>query len=357
MTDRPFLLVLLLVEAGILAVLFLLLLVWPLVRRWIETLRDRQRRRLLASVRARRTGQGIGDVLAALAGCRPGVLLRGLETIDEEGLGPEDLDLDRLVRATSAFGRVERAARSLFWWRRQTAAQLLARVGRPAADRPLLVALLRDDHPAVSTAALMAARQLRWPGLMEPLLELALEEGPGHRGEEELLHETLAALDADVVPELRSRLKTAVRSPREITLLRIAARLGDERLLPFLVDRLRNGGLEVRIQAAKTLAALGDPDASDALRAALEDPAWQVRTQAARALGELGVEEAADGLRRALADPSWWVRLRTALALRNLGERGREILAGIDPEADRFAADMAGYVLGLQEAALREYDR
>lgn len=357
MTDRPFLLALLLVEAGLVAVLFLLLLVWPLVRRWIEARRERQRRRLLEAVRARHEGQGIGDVQAALARCRPGVLLRALETIEEEGIGPEDLDLDRLVRATPAFGRVERAAGSLLWWRRQTAAQLLARVGRPAADLPLLVALLRDDHPAVSTAALMAARRLGWPGLAQPLLDLALEEGPGHRGEEELLHETLAALDADVVPELRNRLKAAARGPQEVTLLRIAARLGDERLLPFLVDRLRHGGLEVRIQAAKTLAALGDADAVDALRHALEDAAWQVRTQAARALGELGAGEAVDGLRRALSDPSWWVRLRAALALRKLGEPGREILAGVDPDADRYAADMAGYVLDLEQAAFREHGR
>lgn len=338
-----------------LAFLFLLLLVWPLVRRWIEARRERQRRRLLVAVRERRAGEGIGAVQAALARCRPGVLLRALETVEEEGFGSKDLDLDRLVRATPAFGRVERTAGSLFWWRRQTAAQLLARVGRPAADRPLLVALLRDDHPAVSTAALMAARRLGWPDLVEPLLDLALEEGPGHRGEEELLHETLAALDADVVPELRSRLKAAARGPQEITLLRIAARLGDARLLSVLVDRLRNGGLEVRIQAAKSLAALGDPDAEDALRQALEDAAWQVRTQAASALGELGAAEAAEGLRRALSDPSWWVRLRAALALRKLGASGREILAGIDADADRYAADMADYVLGLEEAALREY--
>lgn len=356
MTERPYLLALLLVEAGIVAALFLLLLVWPLLRRWSEARRRRQRTELLEALRSRDADEGSGSVRTALARCRPGVLLRSLETLEEEGIGPADLDLDALVRATPAFRRIERAARSVLWWRRQTAAQLLARIGRPNEDRRLLVALMRDAHPAVSTAALMAARRLGWPGLVEPLLDLAQEGGPGHRGEEELHHETVAALADDAVPELRSRLEAA-RGPEELTLLRIAARVGDERLVDHLVERLRHGGLEVRIQAAKSLAAVGSPEAVDPLRAALEDPAWEVRTQAARALGDLGVEAAAPDLRRALSDPSWWVRLRAALALRRLGTQGREMLEGVQPDADRFAADMARYVLGLDESALREYGR
>lgn len=356
MTERPFLLALLLAEAGIVALLFLLLLLWPLLRRWQEARRHRQRAELLDAVRARGTDEGPGGIRAALARCRPGVLLLALETLDEEGIGLEDLGLDRWVRATPAFRRIERAARSVLWWRRQTAAQLLTRVGRPDEDRPMLVALLRDPHPAVSTAALMAAGRLGWPELVEPLLDLALEEGRGHRGEEELLLETLAALAADIVPELGARLEPA-RGREEVTLLRIAARLGDERLVDHAVERLRRGGLEVRIQAAKTLAAVGAPAAASALRDALEDAAWEVRTQAARALGDLGVEAAAPDLRRALSDPSWWVRLRAALALRKLGPRGRELLEEVDPDADRYAADMARYVLGLKEAALREYGR
>lgn len=354
---RTFLVLLLVVEGAVVALLFLLLLVWPIVRRVAEARRVRQRADLLAAVGDRREGGDIGRVQAALARCRPGVLLRALDTIDEEGIGPDDLDLDRLVRATPAFRRVEGAAGSLLWWRRQTAAQLLERVGRPAADQPLLLALVRDAHPGVSTAARMAARRLGWPELAEPLLDLAVEEGTGHRGEEELLRETLADLDTDVVPALRHRLKAAARTPNEVTLLRIAERLGDERLLPLLRDRLRHGGLEVRIQSAKTIAAIGDPAAADELQRALEDAAWQVRTQAARALGELQVDGAADDLRRALSDPSWWVRLRAALALRKLGAGGRDILAGIDPEVDPYAADMAGYVLDLEDAAVHEYGR
>ena len=348
---------LLLVEAGILALLFLVLIAWPLVDRMIESRRARQRRGLLSAVWNYRGEDSPGDVLGALGDASPKALLWSLEAMEEGGLEPEHLDVDRLVRDTPAFGRLERAARSSFWWRRQTAAQLLSHIGRPDEDRSLLVSLLRDPHPAVSSAALLTARELGWPGLMEPLLDLASGGGPATRGKETLLRETLSALETDVVPALGSRLRANVGRAEELTLLRVAGRLADEELLPYLVDRLRHGGLEVRIQAAKTVGEAGLAGAADALRGALEDPAWQVRTQAARALGELEAAQAADDLRRSLTDPSWWVRLRAALALRRLGDPGRRILGSVDPEEDRYAADMARYVLGLEDAVLEEYAR
>lgn len=354
---RSILVALLVAEGVILALLFLLLLIWPVFLRVAEARRTRQRTDVLAAVRARRPGGGVADVEAALARCHPEVLLQVLETFEEDGKETDGLDLERLVHDTSAFRRIERAAESPFWWRRQRAARLLSRVGRPDQDRPLLLALVRDPHPGVSTVACMAARRLGWPGLVEPVLDQAVEEGRGHRGKDDLVREILVGLDADVVPSLRRRLETTTTSTREVVLLRIAGRLGDDRLLPLVVDRLRNGGLEVRIQAAKTAAAIGDPAAAGALRTALEDAAWQVRTQAAHALGELGVGDAADDLRRVLSDPSWWVRLRAALSLRRLGPAGPEILASVEPEEDRYASDMADYVLGLDEGALREYVR
>lgn len=348
---------LLLVEAGILALLFVVLLGWPLVVRAVESRRARQRRGLLSTVWNYRRADAPGDVLGALGDASPKALLWSLEAMQDDRLEPEHLDLDRLVRGTPAFGRLERAARSSFWWRRQTAAQLLAHVGHPESDRSLLISLLRDPHPAVSSAALLTARELGWPGLVEPLLDLAAGGGPATRGKESLLRETLSALEADVVPPLRDRLRASEDRSEELTLLRIAGQLADEELLPYLIDRLRHGGLELRTRAAKTLREAGLSGAADALRDALEDPAWQVRTQAARALGELGAEEAAEDLGRSLTDPSWWVRLRAALALRRLGEPGTRILGSVEPEEDQYAADMARYVLGLEDAALREYAR
>lgn len=354
---------LLAVELAILAGLFLLLLAWPVIVRVVESRRARQRGDLLSAVRKHRAGEAPGDageageLEDALARCRPKVLLRALESMEEEGLEPDALGLDQLIRDTPAIRRVERAARSRLWWRRQTAAQVLGRLGRPSHDRSLLLSLLRDSHPAVRAAALLAARELGWPVLVEPLLDLAVESVGENRGQDALLRDTLIALEADLAAALLDRLDGAEGDPGELALMRIAGQLNDERLWPHLVDRLRHGGLEIRIQAAKMLAGSAGSGGADELRRALQDPAWQVRTQAARSLGELRASEAAEELHRALSDPSWWVRLRAALALRRLGRPGREILEDVDPDVDQYAADMADYVLGLEETALREYGR
>jgi hypothetical protein len=63
----------------------------------------------------------------------------------------------------------------------------------------------------------------------------------------------------------------------------------------------------------------------------------------------------ASSLAQALRDPSWWVRLRAGLTLRRLGAPGIDILGQTDPDEDRFAFEMAQYVLGLDEAAVAEY--
>lgn len=358
---------LLLIEGGIVAALFLLLLVWPVVVRVMEARRRRQHEALLAAVRGvggDREGprddpgeDGAGDVRSALESVRQKALLRALESMEEDGTDSGRPDLGRLLRDTRAFERVEEAARSRLWWRRQTAAQVLARVARPPDDRPLLVSLIRDPHPAVSTAGLLAARELGWPSLAEPLLELALGPRAGNRAEAALLEDTLADLDADLASVLLDRLESAAGQPEELALMRIAGRIEGERLRTHLADRLRHGGLEVRVQAVRSLARSGPDGAADELRRALNDPAWQVRTQAARGLEHLGAVGAAGDLQRALSDPSWWVRLRAALALCRLGPDGRRILESVDPEDDRYAADMADYVLGLDEEALREYAR
>jgi HEAT repeat protein len=355
---EPALRTLLVVELAIVALLFVLLLAWPIVRRALAIRKARQRDALLEALDAGKPPGGDPDpVRSALARCRPASLLRVLEELEDRPGEPDHPDLRDAVRDSPAFGRIERAARSRLWWRRQTAAHLLGRLAREETDRPLVLSLLGDSHPAVFAAALLASRRLRWPSLAEPLLDRALERGEVHRGEQEVVIDTLGALEVDPVPLLRSRLGGAGDLDVELPLLRIAGRLGDRRLRPYLLRRLREGGREIRIQAAKTLGTLGDPGGVDALREALEDPAWQVRTQAARALGELAAGGAADDLRRSLSDPSWWVRLRAALALRKLGPRGREILAAVDPGADRYAAEMARYVLELDAAAIREYGR
>jgi HEAT repeat protein len=93
-------------------------------------------------------------------------------------------------------------------------------------------------------------------------------------------------------------------------------------VVPLLVADLGDGEMQVRVQAANSLKAIG-PDArpaAAALQAALGDTDQFVRYHAALALGAIGVREATARLVEALADREPDVRAQAASALYLLGD-------------------------------------
>jgi HEAT repeat protein len=113
---------------------------------------------------------------------------------------------------------------------------------------------------------------------------------------------------------------------------------------------MTEGGLEVRIAAARALGSIGELESAEALCAALRDPAWQVRAQAARALGGLGAPAALAALAPCLRDLWWWVRRNSAYALGALGVAGQAELAAIAARSDDpFARGAANEVLQALE--------
>ena len=81
----------------------------------------------------------------------------------------------------------------------------------------------------------------------------------------------------------------------------------------------------------------------------------QVRTQAASSLGVIRAVNARGVLHAALRDGNWWVRLRAGIALRQLGPSGIAVLRDLQDGTDRFAREMARYVLGLTDEAVADY--
>ncbi len=75
-------------------------------------------------------------------------------------------------------------------------------------------------------------------------------------------------------------------------------------------------------------------------------PNWRVRMQAARTLGKIGQPNDIVTLIDLLSDREWWVRYRTAQALASLPFLDRTQLKALaDAAADRFAGDMLRQVL------------
>jgi hypothetical protein len=91
----------------------------------------------------------------------------------------------------------------------------------------------------------------------------------------------------------------------------------------------------------------GDPQSAPVVIDRLNDSAAQVRQAAAHALGRLKCWQTAPAVARLLEDPVWTVRQEAALALRSFGAPGILLLRRSLANPDRFAGDMARYVLDL----------
>ncbi len=106
-------------------------------------------------------------------------------------------------------------------------------------------------------------------------------------------------------------------------------RLGSPQAGPMLIEALKDVDPEVRLQAARALAALtGVPDTVIPLADLLDDEDTAVRKVAIYALGQTRDPEAIPYLEPLLDDPTEDIRWNTALALAVLGDpAGRPVIA------------------------------
>jgi len=348
-----FLVVLVAVQAILLAVLFGVLLAGHVYGALHTPLFTRQKRRVLEAVD--RWGAG-GLTAAGLDG-----VLADVDAVAAREALEENLSDEEIAAVCEAVGNgrwtetVRRTARSVLWWRRIDALYLLRHVGGPA-DRDLLVERLEDRHDVVRLAATFAIGHLAFPGLEEPLLERALHAGPAQRG---AVVEALLSYGDELAAPLRRWLRAAMDAgdaERMRVGIEIAGALAHPDLLPLVRELARSERTEVRLGALRSLEAYDAPEVREILVEALRDERWEVRTRAAAVLGQLRASSAADDLARGLADGSWWVRLRSAVALRQLGEDGTARLATAAGDGDdRYARDIARYVLGLDDGALAHH--
>lgn len=255
------------------------------------------------------------------------------------------------VRGTAWFEELEGRASSPFWWRRLSATSGYAMVALPD-DAPILERLIRDRNSVVRLAAVTTIRRVLLDSTLEAVLDLADTKQSTVR---KYVLETLTASRGLDLQLVQQRLDQAVE-PRQLrTLLDLVTELGIPSFLDHVLPHATHPDLEVRIAVARALAEFPHPSSAASLGDLLADTAWQARAQAAAALGSIGAKEALPALRLALEDPSWWVRLRAGLALRRLGSDGVTALDRVRREDDRYAYDMARYVLALDYAAVAEY--
>ena len=74
--------------------------------------------------------------------------------------------------------------------------------------------------------------------------------------------------------------------------------IGDENVVDYLIEALEDDDWSVRKTSAKSLGEMESKDAVEPLIEALKDEDWGVRTAVAKALGDIGDQKAIDPLKK-----------------------------------------------------------
>ncbi|MDH3732208.1 MAG: HEAT repeat domain-containing protein [Gemmatimonadota bacterium] len=319
---------------------------------WRTSVDDRHTERLTLASRDWLSGRRSAEDFAAdIERARYSTVTAVLQRFGNQVAGQAWEDLVDAVRQTSWFDALKSRAHSRLWWRRLSATHGFAMVAVPE-DAPTLESLIHDHNPVVRLGAVATIRRVLVETTLEAVLELADTQ---QRTVRRYVLEMLTLNQGLDLRLIQQRLDDADGTRQLRTLLNLVAGLGVPSFLDHVLPHAEHPDLEVRIAVARTLARFPHPRSAASLCSLVADPHWQVRAQAASALGVIGAREAVPTLGVAIRDPSWWVRMRAALALRRLGSHGTSVLEELTPEDDRYAYEMARYVLGLDHAAVAEY--
>jgi len=152
----------------------------------------------------------------------------------------------------------------------------------------------------------------------------------------------LQTFGADAIPYLVEQ-KTGRADPWIVSsILEILSRLSaDPRSAHLAAEHLLSTNSEVRSKALKVLGRAENVHAvqnlPELILPLLQDPVWYVRLQAIRSIRALGYEEAAAPIGKLIFDQNWQVRNEAAQALIMLGERSLGVLLEVLTGADRYA--------------------
>ena len=298
-----------------------------------------------------------------ITGGEPVALLAALRTLDPDDAAvallriaasrvpPEQaVQLAAAMREEPWVERTLQRATSPLWWRRMTAARLMAMAG-VARDVPALRQLLRDPNDAVQVIAGAALERIADKDAIDEVLD-RLPARP--QFVQLFLFSILKSQWAVTSPQLRERLGTET----DIKRLRCWVAFADVLATPELLDGLcalgTHADFEVRLGIAKALRNYFHPIAAGALTSLLSDIDARVRARAAQSLGSMGATESVGPLIAKLNDPDWNVRFRSSVALAQLGDRGRQALLQLRESPDKYAAQMATMITGLSPGAVTE---
>jgi HEAT repeat protein len=345
------LLTIVLYTAGILTVLSVLLLAFIIMLRILTDRRLRHdaefRSRAKPLIRSFLSGEVTAEVTRAVLDKNPHaaiqVLLEEADVLGETGRHK----LLPLLEALPVGQRMLDHLRSRSWERRLRAAEYLGYLGDDTSI-PALMNALRDDAIAVRFAVATALARLGCQNAVEPIL-LALDS-PGEVSQRRVA-EVLQILGARACDPILAILQRPSANENSLGIaVRVAGKLRLHRAIDPLRHLLGHESVNVRLNAVRSLASIGDHSVSSEIATLGEDSSWEVRSSVMQALGRLNARDRIPLLLQGLTDPEWWVRFNAAEALHTMGDPGISALRNAsEHHSDAFGRDISRQILQQHE--------
>ena len=304
------------------------------------------RKRAVPVLKGYLTGDASVEVAAAILGKNPHLALRLLmEESDALGEGGRR-SLHPLFAAFPIAKKELSALQSLRWQTRLHAAERLGYLGDDAA-LPGLMTALRDDVVVVRFAAARSLCQLACQEAVEPIISSL--DVPGEVSQRRVA-EILFILGPGAVDPVLQILKNQKAPAYNESSLSIAARVAGmlriNRAVPELRNLLTHQSSNVRLNAVRSLASIGDHGSIPSIASLSEDSSWEVRSSVMAALGKLQATDRIPILLQGLSDPEWWVRNNAGASLIQLGDQGIKVLRNaVEHHVDAYGRDVSRQIL------------
>jgi hypothetical protein len=257
------------------------------------------------------------------------------------------LEIKEKLMDTHLLPFARRSVRSWSWERRAAAARAFALSATPD-DEACIRKLLYDKMPLVRLLAIPSAIHLATPNLIRDLLILMSQQA---RFTNYAYRDALLKADRNVYLVVRDHLAHETDHAMRIACLEVLSNRTDLNLLKLIESDLESPEKELRLEAVRTLRHYPGEYSEKWLARLIHDEEWEVRAIAATSMGVLHTDSLIPLLVRALSDRVWWVRLNAAQGLIQYGDRGIETLRTLDPDVDRYASDIASYVMRMYDEA------
>ena len=331
--------------SGFLTILSLLLLSAIVVVR-SETDRQIRRRDEFHGLARPLLGRFIGggaslEEILTLLGKHRGMAAEFLVGESSRREAPDRRVLRPLIEALGCTESADADLTSRNWERRLRAAENLGYLGTEHSLQPLRNAL-GDKVLGVRFAAAEALARL---GSADRISEILTAIDVKGEVSQRRAAELILLMGPGASGPVLAILKDPTTTPNTIAIaIRVAGSLHLSETAPVLISLLSHGEMNIRLNAVRTLASIGETSSVEAIVPLALDDDWEVRSAVMQALGKLKATGHLPVLLRGLSDGQWWVRFNAARALHNLGDLGIVALQ----DATEHLTDPYGRNISLQ---------